>query len=315
VNAFIKANILTLVSVLIAIVGVYFAYKQINPDRPNIIVELKSVVTPPQVNNIKDLEATFIFRGKPVIDLSVVTFSLRNTGNVPLIGKGPKQNIVGDRITLPLTSGLKPINIELIANQPSARVEIAEPSGLSIVFDQWRTDEVIELTAYVEGKPTQEMFEIPAFSRQIIDGVVTQVQSIGGTDRRGLAAIFGGETVQNIRFIGAMACALCGSLFLFATVMITLDYFKKQQRAEQESAIWIQLLAEKVNVTDEAKARVLAENPKKLVAQLLGTTEREPLSKPATGDDVGGLLTFTVLGLVLLVFAGDTLLTTAWWAR
>jgi hypothetical protein len=307
VISFLKNNLLTLISVVVAFIGLYFAYKQINPDRPSLTIEIRSIVSPPSVNAIKDLEANFTFRGKPVTDLIAVTFALRNSNSVPLVGRGPKQNIVSDRILLSFKNGLRPINIEEVINQPNVVISLQEPNSIAMRFDQWRSEETLELTTYVEGKAGKELFDVPSLSRQIIDGVVTEIQSVGASDKRGLNTIFEVKTVFLIRKLGGFLSFLVGIVFLGFGLVAMRDALGSRKASAADKTYWLELLAQKAQITDEGEAVALAQDPRKLAGKLLGVKLNPPLRKLTTIDDYFGIAGLFIFGVCLLFFGGDTL--------
>lgn len=160
--------IVTLTACVATIGGFYFQIRQANP-RIDVILQSNQNLT--YLPQIPQLKADFRFDERPVRDLWQSRLTLLNSGRKTIIGEGQQKNIVRDAIVLGVSKGFNLLQLQTESADFSTVVKKIDESHFSISFLQWRRNETINLTVYLER--TDRNIPAPSFlseDRHLIDG-------------------------------------------------------------------------------------------------------------------------------------------------
>lgn len=292
-----------LLTLLVTLIGLYYAYRQVNPEKPQLLLEVKSVTTPLNKRGIDGLSGELTFKGKPVSNLSVLTLAITNSGGVALIGRGPRQNIVGEALRLPLSPDVKLIDVELRHNQADAKVLPLPTNSLAIQFEQWKPRESILITVYVDGTVANSTIDIPSFGRQIIEGNASFVFDSIDKDQ-GLAKYLGQSATSFIRAISGFVLGVVGSAFVMLLVLSLVDRWRNSKDRTANRQKWLDALKQKFPELEQSEIEKLAGN-RELVLKRLLEVEPPDVEIIESAGEALSMTFFGIVGVTMLLIGFD----------
>lgn len=167
----------SLVGIVIGIIGlvaaVVFGTLQLRPESNEVTLEVVSNDELTIQPEVEGLEGFYNYRGIPVAHLWKTRIRFTNTGDKTLVGAGQNSNIIGEALEFAFPDGTTLLNIEKGNDDFAANLITNESNKFGIVFDQWRSNEVLEVSLFVSsGEPLSEPPMPRVMERQIIDGDV-----------------------------------------------------------------------------------------------------------------------------------------------
>ncbi len=160
--------IVAIIASIGTLIGVYF---QIQTKNIKLELRLLSVDYLTTNNNIDNLTSNYKYTGIPVKNLWLVKYKIINTGDITIIGKGVKKNIIGDNIKIRYKTNVQILdNIKIIQKELPIDIIKKDSVSFAIYFDQWRVNEFVVFSVYLKSDKKINDFLPYVVNRPIIDG-------------------------------------------------------------------------------------------------------------------------------------------------
>lgn len=176
------ALIVTLTACAATIISVYLQLREANPHIDVILQSNQNLTNLPQIPQLK---ADFRFGERSVYDLWQSRLTLVNSGKKTIIGGGQQKNIVKDSIVLGIRKGFSLLQLQMDSADFPVAAKKVDDSHFSISFLQWRQNETINLTVFLER--TDRNASAPSFKsedRDLIDGDIVFLDTSNITSRQ-----------------------------------------------------------------------------------------------------------------------------------
>jgi len=153
------------------VIGLLIQLRPSSPQLEGLVTRKEQLTAQPQD---KQLKVTYEFGDRQVQDLWRVRLQLKQVGGQTIVGRGLRQNIIGDYIPIIVSSGFEIVDIITDKNDVDADVRKFTNNEIRIFFSQWRKDEVVSLILLLERKG-DGVLSSGSFSsaRSIVDGTIT----------------------------------------------------------------------------------------------------------------------------------------------
>lgn len=156
----------TIVTIIGGCVAIYFAFheKQIKLD-----VQTSSAENLTTHKATQDLSVKYYFQDSlEVHNLWRMQWVIRNIGDQTIIGTGTESHLFNNGLPFSFTDSCQIISLQMTGNNNNA---ILQPSR--IWFQQWRRNEYVELTAFIESVKQPEIL---LSNRDVIDSEISYSQ-------------------------------------------------------------------------------------------------------------------------------------------
>lgn len=156
----------TIVTIIGGCVAIYFAFheKQIKLD-----VQTSSAENLTTHKATQDLSVKYYFQDSlEVHNLWRMQWVIRNIGDQTIIGTGTGSHLLNNGLPFSFTDSCQIISLQMTGNNNNA---ILQPSR--IWFQQWRRNEYVELTAFIESVKQPEIL---LSNRDVIDSEISYSQ-------------------------------------------------------------------------------------------------------------------------------------------
>jgi hypothetical protein len=168
--------ILTWSAVIASIATIISLWLQLRASSPVIdatILSREQLTSPPQEKSIKVI---YSFNERPVTNLWKVNLQFRHAGGQTIVGSGPKQTLIGGYIPINVKDDFEIVDFSISKNSLEAKVDKISANELAITFDQWRKDEVLGISLFLENKKGNNLLPTSFSSgRSIVDGTVNYI--------------------------------------------------------------------------------------------------------------------------------------------
>lgn len=156
-------KIATLITIIGSCTAIYFAFheKQIKLDIQTTYAENITTYKP-----IQNISVKYYYQDSlEVNNLWKMQWTIRNTGDKTIIGSGNNSQLLSNSLPLNFNNNIKILSLEITNSNNNANLQ-----NENIFFQQWRRDEYIEITAFIES---QEQPRIQINDRYIIDSEIS----------------------------------------------------------------------------------------------------------------------------------------------
>ena len=156
-------KIATLITIIGSCTAIYFAFheKQIKLDIQTTYAENITTYKP-----IQNISVKYYYQDSlEVNNLWKMQWTIRNTGDKTIIGSGNNSQLLSNSLPLNFNKNIKILSLEITNSNNNANLQ-----NENIFFQQWRRDEYIEITAFIES---QEQPRIQINDRYIIDSEIS----------------------------------------------------------------------------------------------------------------------------------------------
>jgi hypothetical protein len=254
------AGVAGLVAVAIAVLQLL----QMRPPQRVITCLVPSSSELTAVARSPDLSAAFTFRGKNVEHLWKVTLDCTNTGDSTIVGEGQGKNILQDSILLSFPENTSILASEVDSKDPTdlpVIPSVIPPNTVSLTFSQWRKNERVVLSYYVETPANVPRVTPRSTRRDILDGFVS-VSEVRGTDEvandtRWISPRLPPNLRALVDGVGRSFAAVLGALVLLISVFVTVEsvqYFLWRRSNQSKFREFLGTLPEsKISASDRQK--------------------------------------------------------------
>ena len=182
----------TIVTIITGVLSLYFLFKKENP-KLEVTTYSEQLIT--QQHDIENLQATYIYKDSLEVDnLWQVKYIIRNIGKSTIVGRGENSTLIDTGIGYSFSNDANVLYCDITNNVIDATLE-----NDFIVFQQWKNDEFVEISALIESS------ECPQFKinhRDIIDADVKYSQfAIHGSNDKKLIRFVPQEYASRLRYI------------------------------------------------------------------------------------------------------------------
>lgn len=164
-----------IIAALTSLVGLVNFGRQMLDSGPALTLFLLSRERLTAIPEVPGLVSEFRFDNRPVKDLWKMRLRLQNTGRKTIVFDGPNRNIVRGDIELTIAPIFELLGRQIESNPQAIKMEAAGTNGYAFSSLQWRRDEQITFSVFLERK---DLAQTPgpasfAFERVLVDGEIT----------------------------------------------------------------------------------------------------------------------------------------------
>lgn len=142
--------IIPLAALLVALLQLYIHREK----QPAIEIKKISEIELTRPLEVAKLSSTYLYDSIQVEHLWQVSYVIKNTGDVTLLGEGfDNKNIRGNAIKLDIKSCKKLLSIDVISTNTDAVLQ----NDCYLKFTQWRPNEYVEILLYSDGETAPEV--------------------------------------------------------------------------------------------------------------------------------------------------------------
>lgn len=293
----------TIVALLASLATLIAVVVQLSPKSAELTINVRNIENLTRLPGIPQLEGRFLFKGDEVKDLLSVRLQLSNTGNVTIIGKGNKKNIIGDSIGFDLPEYLSVLEIVQGGGSFNYQIENTNRRSVGVRFEQWRPGEDISVVLYVEGVNREgRPVVITPRGRDLVDGeLVILDQSVSDQVKVNPVREKLGQTTASI-LKAITGVTLFVTILIYAMLMI--EPFKEYRKRKK----WMQTFGAKFNAyvdslkqLDQEQKKNIKKNPK-LLSRVLWVPFEGPEIEGANFSQNGSqVLMFSAFFFLLLI--------------
>lgn len=173
---------------------------------------------------VDELTSTYLYDSIPVEHLWQVSYVIKNTGDVTLLGEGfDNKNIRGNAIKLNIEDCEKLLSIDIVNTNTDAELE----KDCFLKFTQWRPNEYVELLLLSDGQTAPEV----TISDRDIENVM--ISNVTYSPKEQLAEKrwtdkFPKALNSTLWWITLVVEIISFGIILFAVISSVIKYFKKQ---------------------------------------------------------------------------------------
>lgn len=182
-----------------------------------------------QTRDIPGLEANFTFKGSLTKELWKLKVQLLNSGDLTIVGKGNKKNIVGDFITIAFPNDVSVFEPQKEFDNFPHNLQIVKDSSNEFLleFTQWRSGEYGSYSFYISSDIERKEAPTPAFpKRDIIDGdLLVRDLALPVTQKKPYIDKFPKPFAIAGKILGIVGVLLVTGALIFGTFSMAKDSF------------------------------------------------------------------------------------------
>ena len=299
------------VGVLVLLATMFGIWYQTKGQSPELTVEVLANDELTELSSTPNLHATFNYNGTNVSHLWKLVFRVKNSGNVTLVGKGKRSNLLEKDIPLSLGEKFKIIDFETTYNDLNLSIKKLNKNTISLVFDQWLSEESVVVSIYLEPISKKNISETPlpkSLTRSLINGsiLIVDSSSIKGVIKEEPKYSFPSYILEPSKLIASLYIFICIIILAFAFIMIPNEYFKLRKWEKNNSCELHEHLDE--NMNDESKEKLLNHyierfkvHPEMIPEFIWSSFQGERLNvNPISTTLQGTLISWIIVGIILL---------------
>ena len=269
-------NILGILTVLIAVVGLYPEYKN-----QNLTLEVKTIVLEKLTGLpvIDGLKASYKYNGNDVHSLWRIHYIIKNTGNEIIIGEGNKKNIIKNNLTFSFGNGFKILELDKkskVAGSPFSL--LVADNKVNVSFLQWKPQESFELIVYSEQVGKGIFPTIKTNEREIINGKV-EYTNLNNVNKKYTLYSKLPSYIKNILY---WASIIVYGLIILLIPIVWLGEVKNKIKFNSWEKANLPFYNEWVDALIESDELAIYHSPKELPKHIWDSFEKE---KPASFPD------------------------------
>lgn len=160
-----------IITILAGFAAIFGVYLQLSANKP--IIEIKTISSDKLTNlpNLDGLNASYTYKNKPVNSLWKLNYLISNIGNQTIIGAGNNKNIIKENIKFSLNENFKILELSILNKKQPIEIDFND-NNIDFSFLQWRPNENINIVIYVEQLNNQDIPNLVANDREIINGEI-----------------------------------------------------------------------------------------------------------------------------------------------
>ena len=209
------------------IIGIITLYSYINGEKVIIEIQTLNERLLTEDSNIAELSVNYKYRDSiDVKNLWLLQYIIRNNGNITIVGEGEDNIIIGDGIPLIFSDTCRLLSLRVSNDNNNAYLVKNK-----LLFKQWRKDEFVEITAFIESikRPKLSISDRDIKDSEIIYSTYTP--TIKKSDYK-LIYSFPSYLINTSR---VLYCIFMGALLIFSVVAV----FQPQEKGVKFALVFV----------------------------------------------------------------------------
>lgn len=300
---------------LVTIIGVWYQTKE---ESPELTIEVVNNDELTELSSTPNLTAKFKFNGDDVNHLWKLVFRIKNTGDLTLIGRGERSNLLENYIPIGFGSDSIIIDFEINYNDLNLSVIKKDNSSIQIKFDQWLSSESALITMYIESINGAEEKPFPlSLTRSLINGeiITHDLTSIKNKESSPPAVSYPKTILSFAKTISAIFLAISIFVVLLLAFWAPFDFYKFRLWKRKNYNLYSKHVEGFIDSEDKEKIIKHAivrykKHPEHLPEFMWGDFEGEryegsnPINETIKGTIAISLISLAILASIFIVITG-----------